>query len=80
VTEKSTEFSEICGACGVEVIAFVGTPHMHMLILTQAADSPPRPNIVDERICTDCAFDLIKFKLEVLAHKHDSVSTVSKPE
>ena len=70
---KTTEQSEICEACGGEVISFVQRPHMYRFILREDNDTKPLP-FINDMICITCMTDLIKFKEEVLKKRYASIS------
>jgi hypothetical protein len=63
------EYEEICDACGIAVVSFVGKPHMWKLLLAEDNDTKPLP-FVNDTICVGCVTDLIKFRAEVLAKKN----------
>jgi hypothetical protein len=71
MTSKTTENSELCQACGGEVIAFVQKPHMYRFILREDNDTKFLP-FINDVVCVNCMTDLIKFKAEVLAHRWDA--------
>ena len=75
---KTTEQSEFCTVCGGEVVSFVQQPTMWHFTLTSTGPGP-KTTMIDETVCIGCATDLIKYRAEVMAHKHDAaIDSVSK--